>query len=134
MNVPTTLTNKLRTLGAEVAAVGDADVLKAAFDAGTQVTLDGKFAGERVYLGYRHQVMGDDGVTVERVGLDQILGESPKFPGHTIAVYCIDVTRLDDAPRLAELARKARNASMDRAARVEARVEAEDQRLSRPAE
>lgn len=135
-NPPISLTNKVHTTGARIAAMGDADQLKAAYEAGEQVTLGGKLAGERVYLGYRRQTfdLDSDGVTVETIGLDRMFGESPKYPGHIIASYCVDLTRLDDAPTLAALAAKDRNLVAARAAAAEARAQEEDERLSREAD
>ncbi|MEU6710030.1 hypothetical protein ABZ897_01010 [Nonomuraea sp. NPDC046802] len=133
MNPPLTLTAKVSTPGASIAVLGDADQLKAAYETGTPLTLDGKHAGEVVYLGHVRPAY-DDGIGRERVGLDRTLGESPKFPGHTIAAYLVDVTRLDGAPRLAELHHKAQAAASTRAARISERVEREDDRLENLAE
>lgn len=133
MTLPVTLTPKVKTPGADVAALGDINVLTAAFEAGTPITLTGKHAGEVVYLGHTRQTY-DDGISRETVGLDRIWGESPKFPGHTIAAFLIDMTRLDGAPKLAALARKASAARLANAVKVSARVEAEDDRLENLAE
>jgi hypothetical protein len=126
-------TNKVRTtLGAPAAVLGDADHLAAAFQAGTPVTLGGKLAGERVYLGFRHQTFDAraDGVTTVTTGLDHILGESPNYPGHTIAAFLVDPTRLDDAPRLAEMIAKSRNAATARALAADLRAQAEEDRYT----
>jgi hypothetical protein len=132
-NPPIVLTAKVRTTGADIAVMGDADQLKAAFEAGQPVTLAGKHEGEAVYLGFKR--MGyDDGMQLETIGLDRIIGETPKFPGVTIAAYLVDMTRLDDAPKLAELHRKATAARLGSAVKVEARAEAEDERLENLAE
>jgi hypothetical protein len=132
-NPPITLTAKVATPGASIAVLGDADQLKTAFDNGSPVTLDGKHAGEIVYLGHTRQTY-DDGITIERIGLDRVLGESPKFPGHTIAAYLVDMTRLDGAPKLAELHRKAQAAATARAIRTSQRLERDDNRLDNLAE
>jgi hypothetical protein len=131
--VPFIPTNKVRTsIGAPAAVLGDVDQLTAAFQAGTPVTLGGKLAGERVYLGFRHQTFDAraDGVTTVTVGLDHILGESPKFPGHTIAAFLVDPTRLDGAPRLAEMIAKSRNAATARAVAADLRAQAEEDRYT----
>jgi hypothetical protein len=133
MTPPITLTAKVKTPGANVAVVGDADVLKAAFEADQPVTLAGKLAGEVVYLGLARPAY-DEGISVERVGLDHTLGESPRFPGVVIAAYLVDVSRLDGAPRLAEMQRKADAAATARAITVTTRVEREDKRLDNLAE
>ena len=130
MTTPPLHLTKARTLGAEIAVIGDAQQLHAAFAAGEPVTLDGKLAGERVYLGYRHQIMGDGGITVETVGLDHTIGEVDRFPGHTIAAYCVDLTRLNDAPRLAEQAARVHNQRLRRVAGMEQRLEQEDRDIA----
>ena len=130
---PIVLTPKVQTTGADVAVMGDADLLKAAFDNGQPVTLDGKHAGEVVYLGHTRQTY-DDGITLETIGLDRIIGETPNFPGHTIAAYLVDMTRLDGAPKLAELKRRADAARTARAIKVTERVAREDDRLDNLAE
>jgi hypothetical protein len=132
-NPPIVLTTKVQTTGADIAAVGDADQLKAAFDNGQPVTLDGKHAGEVVYLGHTRQTY-DDGITLETIGLDRTIGETPNFPGHTIAAYLVDMTRLDGAPKLAELKRWADAARTARAIKVSERVAREDDRLDNLAE
>lgn len=121
------------TLGAELAVAGDADILQAAFEANEQITLDGKFTGERVYLGYRHQKYNlvADAVRLETTGLDKMIGEHEKFPGHTIAAYCIDTNRLDDAPKLAAAVARARGACLRSSLASDARAQAEEDRLSR---
>jgi hypothetical protein len=129
---PITFTSKTRTTGA-LGVMGPADALEEAFRTGSPVTLDGKLAGEVVYLGHLRDGY-DDGATVETVGLDRHIGETPRFPGVEIACYLLDQTRLDGAPRLAELVAKARNASMRRHLEMEARVAAEDDRLENLAE
>ena len=132
-NPPIVLTAKVQTPGADIAAIGDADQLKAAFEAGQPVTLSGKHAGETVYLGHSRQTY-DDGIAMETLGLDRVIGETPKFPGHTIAAYLVDMTRLDGAPRLAELKRQADAARLANALKTETRIKAEDARLENLAE
>jgi len=132
-NPPITLTANVRTPGADIAALGDADELKTAYETGQPVTLAGKHAGEIVYLGHVRPTY-DDAISAERVGLDRTLGESPKFPGHTIAAYLVDMTRLDGAPKLAELHRKATAARLGNAVQAQARADAEDERLDNLAE
>lgn len=133
VNPPFTLTNKVKTSGADLAVLGDADQLKTAYETGAPITLDGKHAGEVVYLGHA-RLSYDDAPTAERIGLDHVLGESPKFPGHTIAAYLVDMNRLDGAPRLAELKRKVNAARLARAVKAETRIAAEDERLENLAE
>lgn len=132
-NPPIVLTAKVQTTGADIAALGDADQLKTAFETGQPVTLSGKHAGEAVYLGHTRQTY-DDGIALETIGLDRVIGVTPRFPGHTIAAYLVDMTRLDAAPKLAELKRHADAARLDAALKAEARIEAEDDRLDKPAE
>lgn len=131
--VPITLTTKTRTPGLELAAYGDQAELAQAFESGAQVTLAGKVAGERVYLGHTRQTY-DDGISLETIGLDHILGESPKYPGHVIAAYAIDMSRLQDAPTLAALKAAADAKAAAAAAATEARIAEEDARLEAPAE
>jgi hypothetical protein len=123
---PIVVTSKTRTTGAPLAVLGPADTLRAAFEDGSQVTLDGKFAGERVYLGHRRQTYVDDAITLETLGLDHVVGETPRFPGVEIAAYLLDVTRLADAPTLAaaHARTQSRNlaAHLDRMAGIEARA------------
>lgn len=132
-NPPIVLTAKVQTTGADVAVLGDADQLKTAFETGQPVTLSGKHAGETVYLGHTHQTY-DDGITTETIGLDRVIGETPRFPGHTIAAYLVDMTRLDGAPKLADLHRKASAARLSNAVKTEAHADAEDARLDNLAE
>lgn len=131
---PITLTNKTGNPHAPVGVMGDIDQLRAAYDADQPVTLSGKLAGETVYLGHRRQVMGDDGITVERLGMVREVGPVAKFPGHTIAVFYADLSRLDGAPTLAEMRRNQLNAQARHEAEVMARVAEEDERLENLAE
>jgi len=132
-NPPITLTANVRTPGADIAALGDADELKTAYETGQPVTLAGKHAGETVYLGHK-RIGYDDGMQLETIGLDRVIGETPRFPGHTIAAYLVDMTRLDGAPKLAELHRKATAARLGNAVKAQARADAEDERLDNLAE
>jgi hypothetical protein len=124
MDAPVYLTNKTQRVRGHIAAVAPAAQLAAAFAAGQPVTLAGKFAGERVYLGHTRQTW-DDGVTVETIGLDRTWTHE----GREIAAYLIDVKRLDEAPRLAALVAQVEARQAENAATVEARVRAEEQRL-----
>ncbi|MEC4016058.1 hypothetical protein [Streptomyces sp. H27-D2] len=128
---PIHLTSKTTSIHGHIGAIGDASILRAAFTAGAPITLDGKFAGERVYLGHTRQIYGDYGITLETLGLDRELGESPAHPGVQGAVYLIDLTRLDDAPRLAALVRETETKTYRAAAAAEQRAaEAEDRYLN----
>lgn len=126
--LPIHLTSKTRQTYGHVGAVGPADVLKAAFESRTPVTLSGKFAGERVYLGHTRQTYGDYGITLETIGLDYELGDSPQFPGVRGAVYLVDLTRLDDAPRLAALVAKTEAETTAAAVEAERRAAEEEHR------
>ncbi|MFJ4774720.1 hypothetical protein ACIP88_37440 [Streptomyces uncialis] len=105
--------------------VTDAAALEAVFRAGTPVTLSGKFAGERVHLGHTHQVHG---VTLRTTGLDRILGTAPGHPGGEYAVCLVDLTRLDQAPRLAALAAQVQSRRNARAWAAEQRAADEENR------
>lgn len=131
--VPIVITSKVKTPGAELAVMGPQDILQAAFESGTPVTLSGKLEGEVVYLGYRRATW-DDGEGRETVGLDRVLGDAPKFPGVTIARYLVDVTRLEGAPTLLDLKKKADVKRLANAMAAEARAEEEDARLENLAE
>lgn len=128
-----TLTTKTLTRLAPVAVLGDEAELRTAFESGSPVTLEGKLAGEVVYLGHTRQTY-DDGITTETIGLDRVLGESPKYPGHVIAAYLVDMTRLEGAPTLAALKAKEDAERAANALAVDARVAADDARLERPSE
>jgi len=132
-NPPITLTAKVRTPGADIAALGDADELRAAFETDRPVTLTGKHEGEIVFLGFK-RIGYDDGMQLETIGLDRVIGETPRFPGHAIAAYLVDMTRLDGAPKLAELKRQTDAARLAAAVRAEVRIEADDERLDNLAE
>jgi hypothetical protein len=78
-NPPNLLTTRTSTRMPGI--VGDAEALRAAYEADRLVTISrGKFAGEQVYLGVTRQTF-DDGVRLERKGQDRHLGETPKHPG-----------------------------------------------------
>lgn len=126
-------TTKTRTVPGALGVIGPQDALQAAYEAGTPLTLGGPFAGELVYLGHTRQTY-DDGITTERIGLDWVIGEGRNYPGVTLAVYLIDATRLDGAPTIAAKERDRSNARAANAAKVMARVAAEDDRLENLAE
>jgi hypothetical protein len=129
-HLPVIPTNRTRTRGA-FGVRGETNALRAAFETGTPVTItSGDFAGERVYLGHRRQTW-NDGVAVETVGLDAELGESPKFPGVRVACYLVDTSRLDDAPKFAEVVRKVNNQRTAAAMAAEQRALDEDERWER---
>lgn len=129
---PLYLTSNTRSVRGHIGVVGSLDILKAAFEAGETVTLTGKFDGERVYLGHTRQTYGDYGITMETIGLDAELGESPKFPVIIGAVYLIDLTRLDNAPRLATLVHEAEEKQFAAAAEAEQRAADEENRYLNP--
>lgn len=108
-----------------IVAVGSASTLAAAYSDGAPVTLAGRFAGERVYLGHTRQTW-DDGVTVETLGQ---AGETWTHEGMEIAAYHLDLTRLQEAPRLAELVRQVENRRTARAMDAEVRAAAKEREL-----
>lgn len=123
------LTSKTQTPGAPLAVVGPAATLAAAYETRQPVTLSGKLAGEVVHLGYRQTAT--DGTVYGIVGSDR---PTWTHEGVEIGAYLIDVTRLDQAPRLAEVHAKAQAVLAERAIRLEERVAAEDDRLDQLAE
>jgi len=127
-DAPVYLTSKTRRVRGHIAAVGPAAQLKAAFENGTPVTLSGKHAGERVYLGHRQQTYGDYGITLETIGEDNTW-TAPD--GREAATYLIDFTRLDDAPRLAAMVAEVENERARAVADMQARVAAEERELER---
>jgi hypothetical protein len=127
-DIPITLTSRTRRHRGHIGAVGPADTLRSAFETGQPITLSGKFAGEQVYLGHTRQTYGDYGITLETLGLDQELGENPRHPGVAGAVYLVDLTRLDAAPRLAQLVREAEDKTSAAAMEAERRAAAEEDR------
>lgn len=129
MDAPLVLTSKTQTLGAPLAVVGPADILAAAFEAGAPVTLSGKMAGQVVYLGHKRYA-ADSVRRLETVGCDR----QWEHEGRQIAAYLVDMTRLDDAPRLAELHARAQAAKTGRLVEQQRRADAEDQRLDNLAE
>src|SRR5690349_15411600 len=129
MNAPLVLTSKTRTLGAPLAVVGPADVLAAAFEAGTPVTLSGKMAGEVVYLGHTRYA-ADSVLRMETVGLDS----EWEHQGMRVAAYLVDMTRLDNAPKIAALHARAKAAGAERRVELARCVQAEDERLDNLAE
>lgn len=126
---PLVLTSKTLTPGAPLAVVGPAATLKTAYESGSPVTLTGKLAGEVVHLGYRRTAT--DGTVYEIVGEDR---PTWTHQGQEIGSYLIDVTRLDQAPHLAEVHAAAQAKLTERANRVETRAAAEDERLDNLAE
>ncbi len=129
MDTPLVLTSKTRTLGAPLAVVGPAEILAAAFEAGTPVTLSGKMAGEVVYLGFTRYA-ADSMLRRETIGVDH----EWEHQGMQVAAYLVDMTRLEQAPRLAELHARAQAAKTERLIEQERRVQAEDERLDNLAE
>jgi len=129
METALVLTSKTRTLGAPLAVVGPADILAATFEAGTPVTLSGKMAGEIVYLGHRRYA-ADSVARLETVGMDREWDHQ----GMRVAAYLVDMTRLDEAPRIAELHAQAQAAKTARLIEQQRRVDAEDERLDNLAE
>jgi hypothetical protein len=125
---PIRVTGHTRKIPGSIGAVGPADTLKAAFEAGQPLTLSGKFAGETVYLGHTRQTYGDYGITLETIGLDYALGETPDLPGVQGAVYLIDQTRLDAAPRLAAVIQAERERTDAAAFEAERRAAEEERR------
>lgn len=121
------LTSKTTRVRGHLGAGGPSNTLRAAYEAGQPITLGGSYAGERVYLGHTRQTYGDHGVTLETVGLDREL----TVRGEAHAIYLIDLTRLDNAPKLAALVRAedARRSAIAHAA--EQRAAEEDARLDR---
>jgi hypothetical protein len=125
---PIHLTSKTRRIRDHIGAVGDITVLRAAFKNGQPVTLDGKFAGEQVYLGHTRQTY-DDGISLETIAFDYETGAVKGFPGITGAVYLIDLSRLDRAPRVAAIVAEANARTAKAAQEAEMRARAEDARL-----
>lgn len=118
---PFVLTNDIDTRGAFLGVIGPADALRAAFESGAQITLGGKYAGQRVYLGYTAR--GWDGRPVcATKGLDHEMGTYPSAPDVLGACYLVDTDRLADAPRLQRIVDDALEAS----AAAEARADAAD--------
>lgn len=125
---PIHLTSRTRRVRGHIGAVGPADVLRTAFETGRPVTLDGKFAGEQVYLGHRRTTYWD-GFGRETIGLDYETGPVKGFPAITGAVYLIDLDRLELAPRVAAIV--AEQEEREAAAAMQAEIQAakEDARL-----
>lgn len=126
MDAPIHLTSKTRRVPGHIAAVGPAAQLAAAYRSGNAVTLAGKFAGERVHLGYARQTY-DDGASVETIGEDRTWTHE----GQEVAAYLIDLNRLEEAPRLAALVADVLNREAARAAEVEGRAAAKERELER---
>jgi len=122
MDMPIVLTSRTTRVPGHIGAVGPAEVLKAAFENREPVTLSGKFAGEVVYLGHRRQTYGDYGITLKTIGEDRTWQHN----GRTLAVYLVDLDRLDQAPRLAQIVAEAEARAYAEAAEAEARAAAEE--------
>ena len=120
MEIPTGITKR----DGHLCAIGDAATLRAAFENGTPVTLNGNYAGESVYLGTTRTVY-DDGITTRRDGQIGDDFEADKFPGIPLAAYLIDLKRLEDAPRLAAGVREMNNKALKGHHEMVRRVEAE---------
>jgi hypothetical protein len=129
MDAPLVLTSKTHTEGAPLAVIGPAETLAAAFEAGAPVTLSGKMAGQTVYLGHRRYA-ADSVLRMETVGCDRVWDHQ----GMRVAAYLVDMTRLDQAPRIAELHARAQTARTERLIEQDRRVQAEDERLDNLAE
>ncbi|WP_432051843.1 hypothetical protein [Streptomyces xiamenensis] len=129
---PINLTSHTRQVRGHIGVVGAAAVLKSAYEAGQQVTLAGKYAGERVYLGHSRQTYGDYGITMETIGCDRELPDGHRdYPGVPCAVYLLDMSRLDEAPRLAAYIAEVRGEEIRLAAEAEERAaRAEDEYLN----
>ncbi|OKH91518.1 hypothetical protein [Streptomyces uncialis] len=123
---PLTLTSKTTSVTGHIGVIGPADVLEAAFRAGTAVTLSGKFAGERVHLGHTRQIY-DDGIILQTIGLDRTLGNSCGRTG-VHAIYLVNFERLDEAPRLAALIARVEARRTARAWAAEQRAADEENR------
>lgn len=126
---PIHLTSRTRRIRGHIGAVGDGAILRAAFETGQPVTLDGKFAGEQVYLGHSRQTYGDYGITMETIGLDYETGPVKGYPGVEGAVYLIDFTRLEAAPRIAAMVAEVEERETAAALEAERRAAEEDARL-----
>ncbi|MFI9463741.1 hypothetical protein [Streptomyces xiamenensis] len=130
---PITLTSHTRQVRGHVGVVGAAAVLKSAYEAGQQVTLTGKYEGERVYLGHSRQTYGDYGITMETIGLDRELPDGHRdYPGVPCAVYLLDTERLEGAPRLREYIYQAEAESRIQAMEAEARAQRDEDEYLNP--
>ncbi|MEU1284892.1 hypothetical protein [Kitasatospora sp. NPDC005856] len=139
MDVPIGITNKIRTTGHRgLGAIGKPDILAAAYETDTQITIDGRqFTGERVYLGIKREAydLDRDAVVLQRIGLDQeFTSAAGPYKGERLAVYLIDMDRLEDAPGIAEAYRQEKAARTQRLLDMQARVDSEDDRLDRLSE
>ncbi|WP_406516359.1 helix-turn-helix domain-containing protein (plasmid) [Streptomyces sp. NBC_00873] len=113
-----------------IGVIGPADLLANAFQTGTPVTLDRKYAGEQVYLGHARTVY-DDGLTVQVKGLDTHIDPHPEYPDTPRAVYLVDMSRLDKAPAIREDVDRISAARARRYAQVEAEAAAAEARVLR---
>lgn len=110
---------------APLGVVGDADILHTAFLDHTLVTLDGKFAGEHVYLGYRVHMPGG----METQGRCRTIGEVAAYPGRTIAIYYVDMRRLDGAPEIAAMVARVSVRQLRQSMAADQRANAEERWL-----
>lgn len=134
MDVPIGITKSIRTTGhVGLGAVGAPDALAAAYQSGAQVTIAGRqFTGERVYLGITRETfdLDRDAVVLQRIGLDQeFTSQGGPYQGERLAVYLIDMERLEDAPGIAEAYQQTKAARTQRLLDMQARADAEDERL-----
>ncbi|MFJ4188143.1 hypothetical protein [Kitasatospora sp. NPDC089509] len=139
MDVPIGIITRIKTRGhLGFGAVGKPEALAAAYKSGAQVTIGGRqFTGERVYFGVARQTfdLDRDEVVVERTGLDREFTEqSGPYEGERLAVYLVDMDRLEDAPGIAEAYRQEKAARTQRRLDLQARVDAEDERLEHGSE
>lgn len=125
MDAPVYLTSKTTRIRGHIAAVGPAAQLAAAYRAGDAVTLAGKFAGERVHLGHTRTTWTGDGVGTETISEDRVWAHD----GQQVASYLIDLSRLEDAPRLATAVAEVVNREAAHAADVGARAAAKEAEL-----
>jgi|SRR5579875_876404 len=124
---PITLTRRVRDPQADgLGVIGPRTILEAAFRTRTPVTIEGTspYAGERVYLGATRR----DHWGLTRKGMDYSLGSAPRYPGTEIAVYLIDWTRMEEAPRLAADHERTVNRILDQYLRAEVAADEEERR------
>lgn len=101
-DLPFILTSDIDDRAAMIGVIGPADALRAAFETGAPITLGGKFAGERVYVGFT--ATGWDGRPLGPAkGLDYEMGTYPDAPSVHGACYLVDHYRLEHAPRVQKI-------------------------------
>ncbi|MEO3856268.1 hypothetical protein [Acrocarpospora sp. B8E8] len=132
-NITDKISKNAKRHGAYIAVMGEQSALQAACESGAPITLTGKLAGEVVYLGHAWHGY-DEGTTREVMGLDHVIGESPRYPGVVVATYLVDMSRLEGAPTLLKLKRQTDADRMRAAVKLETRAEEEDDALDRLAE